>query len=1089
MGAPPPVAEEISTVPDDFRVTVRDQGDVERDLDSRVTAALREQDDKRDQARINKLQESLAKLEGQRQSQEAKLGGHVNAYQQRKIRDEIDKLHAKIVQTTSDIAVFQGRIDQRGQETDAAPADEGQSGHKLPGETRHQFLIRTGKITPFAKVGGPRPRELEGDLAEAIMDEEEDAAEKNLDETAQEEPQSHQVLRRPGFEEASTEHSSSSDGKAGRRRKKRTTRNGESDDSADFELTSDSVEEEAASDNEHMPSTSRKRKRKQPKRTEANLVNMERIDDGNEAQYQKRLKDWAERRWRARRQKRRIAGGHSVESDDEQEEWFKPSPDHDDLAIAEGLRVPGDIAPSLFSYQKTGIQWLAELFSQNVGGILGDEMGLGKTIQIIAFIATLHYSGRLVKPVIVVAPATVLRQWVNEFHKWWPALRVSVLHSSGSGMVNISREDDSPDEGSSYRSSRSRSGRKIVRRIEKDGGILVTTYSGLQIYADDLVDIEWEYAVLDEGHKIRNPNAEITITCKELNTPNRIVLTGTPIQNNLTELWSLFDFVYPMRLGNLVQFQQQFEVPIKHGGYATATALQVEIAEKTAEALKEAISHYLLQRLKVDVAADLPPKTEQVYYCHLTTAQIEEYRRYINSDECAAILAGRLQSFAGTRILGTICNHPDLLDDRLAKQPGYDYGSPTKSGKLRVAIYKLEEFKRDGHKTLIFSQRRSVLSLFETVLRKMGGFSFLQMDGRTPIDQRQSLIDRFNNDPSIDVFLLTTHVGGLGVNLTGASRIIIYDPDWNPSVDVQARERAWRLGQTKPVHIIRLVTEGTIEDTIYHRQVYKQLLTNKVLKDPKQRASLELSGLNDLFTLVLPSDTKSDVSNKSRLLQGAEVDVRDGHTDAPVARVEDYDPSTVDTEQDKRIVDNLFAHQVANIYDHDAVMNGKKKIQADRGMNRAEANRLGRMAKAHLDRSGREAQLVRPGEVTWTGERGTAGRPGVRNGGPNSSAVLNVLANRRGAAGRASAGSSGTASPRTGVVTPLTRQDFRKMIKDFMTAHQGKVPSAMLIQHFNRFCTNPPSQKEVFLAALKSVATLTTHRSAGKSIWHLNSAT
>jgi DNA excision repair protein ERCC-6 len=275
--------------------------------------------------------------------------------------------------------------------------------------------------------------------------------------------------------------------------------------------------------------------------------------------------------------------------------------------------------------------------------------------------------------------------------------------------------------------------------------------------------------------------------------------------------------------------------------------------------------------------------------------------------------------------------------------------------------------------------------------------------------------------------------------------------------------------------------------------VYKQLLTNKVLKDPKQRASLELSGLNDLFTLVLPSDNKSGTVNKSKFLQGAEVDVQDASTDAAeategdaIVKIENYTPDTAEMERDKRIVDNIFAHQVANVYDHDAVMNGKKKIQADRGMNRMEAHRLGRIAKAHLDRSGREAQLVRPGEVTWTGERGTAGRPGVRSGGPSSSAVLNLLASRRGHNGGDSASSSGAATPSPGTPAPLSRQDFKKMIKDFITAHQGKVPSAMLIQHFNRFCKHPPSQKDVFLAALKSVATLTTHRSAGKSIWQLN---
>lgn len=199
-------------------------------------------------------------------------------------------------------------------------------------------------------------------------------------------------------------------------------------------------------------------------------------------------------------------------------------------------------------------------------------------MQAIAFVAALHYTKKLDKPVIVVVPATVMQQWVNEFHRWWPPLRVSILHSSGSGMVNVAEDDDDED----YPGDRTNrdAAERIVRRVAKHGHVLVTTYAGLNTYGEQLLSLEWGYAILDEGHRIRTPNANVTYQAKCLNTPHRLILSGTPIQNNLTELWSLFDFIFPMRLGTLVNFRQQFEIPIKMGGHANATNLAVMTAEK-----------------------------------------------------------------------------------------------------------------------------------------------------------------------------------------------------------------------------------------------------------------------------------------------------------------------------------------------------------------------------------------------------------------------------------------------------------------------------------------------------------------------------
>lgn len=385
-----PSTGDTTTGNGDLGVTVRNQEDIERDMNSKVRAAIRAQDDERDQARINKLQTSLNKLNDQRDALVQKRAGHINAYQDRKLRDEIEKLDPRIAQVKNDIQVFEDRINQRDQDAEVAAeqAEQGTSG-RLPSETRQQFLIRTGKITPFAKIGGPRP--MHGDLADAIIDAEEDAAEKELNKGNDDEPQSHQILRRPGFEEASDTGPPSSDAAPGPRRprkKRRVQRQDAGADSDDFQP--EGASEDGASSDAHSvsdedeaprrPAKKRKLGKSKGSKTEkADVIDLAGIDDGNEAHFQQRLADWVKRRSKARRQRRREATGVDGDSGDEEEEWFKLSPDHEDFVVSDDLRTPGDIAPSLFSYQKTGIQWLAELYKQGVGGILGDEMGLGKT--------------------------------------------------------------------------------------------------------------------------------------------------------------------------------------------------------------------------------------------------------------------------------------------------------------------------------------------------------------------------------------------------------------------------------------------------------------------------------------------------------------------------------------------------------------------------------------------------------------------------------------------------------------------------------------------------------------------------------------
>ncbi|ESZ99345.1 putative DNA repair and recombination protein RAD26 [Sclerotinia borealis F-4128] len=1080
---------------------VRNQDDLERDITNQANLVMIEQEDQRDQKRIEKVKSSIEKLESQKNIQERRL--HTlsnNPLMRQRCADEISRIRAEISDFKKDITDIQKRIGERHQYDDNHPeADAVGGSRRMPNESQREFLIRTGKITPFQRTSDAATDLVQSALTDALMDAENKGGVSEPG-NAEAEPRSHQNLRLPGFGDVSDNTTNTTEDEFGLRpRKKRRLVNSAStdvspparsssadDDAFTPEHLADEVEElddENEEDEEDALMTARTSTKKRSKPGSARTdeaQSLAGIDDGNEDMYQARLASWVGKRSAARRQHLE----HNPENEEDaaaenswEKEWFKPCPGQPDHQFENGLKLPGDIFPALFDYQKTGVQWLSELYNQQVGGIIGDEMGLGKTIQIISFLAALHYSKKLTKPIIVVAPATVLRQWVNEFHRWWPALRVSILHSSGSGMLNMKNEgrlEDEEDEilygQPTKKAPKSQKlAQKIVDRVVKHGHVLVTTYAGLQTYSDTLINVDWDYAVLDEGHKIRNPNTAVTIYCKELRTPNRVILSGTPMQNGLIELWSLFDFVFPMRLGTLVNFRQSFEVPIKIGGYANATNLQVLTATKCAETLKDAISPYLLQRLKVDVAADLPKKSEQVLFCKLTRPQRDAYEMFLSSDDMKSILNHSRQSLYGIDILRKICNHPDLLDKRLKTRPDYKWGNGNKSGKMQVVKALLQMWKGYGHKTLLFSQGVQMLDILEEFVKKLGGFNYLRMDGGTAIKDRQTLVDQFNNDPDIHVFLLTTKVGGLGVNLTGANRVIIFDPDWNPSTDVQARERAWRLGQKKEVTIYRLMTAGTIEEKIYHRQIFKQFLTNKILKDPKQRQTFAMKDLYDLFTL---GDQEGGTTETGEMFKGTEVQFSktsspstqgDSESDlrnlAGVAELEQFnDPSEEkekESNDESRLMEGIFARSgVHSALEHDQIINGKRKIAADRGMIEREAKRIAAESATALRRAGEAARSIAPGTVTWTGEYGSAGRPtNVRRGaGPSSSSVLSSLANRQGLNQPSSSGSSRTATPDRPV--GHQRHDFAKMIVEFIKRMGGSVPSQSVVNHFDRYCTS-----------------------------------
>ncbi|KAG5483190.1 hypothetical protein CUR178_04768 [Leishmania enriettii] len=553
----------------------------------------------------------------------------------------------------------------------------------------------------------------------------------------------------------------------------------------------------------------------------------------------------------------------------------------EEVTLLPCVRMDAAIYNRLLDYQQEGLLWLLALHSRRSGGILGDEMGLGKTIQVAAMINALHHSCMLRGPVLIVAPMTVLRQWLAELHRWAPYVRACVMHdSSGSDATRES----------------------LLQSVQGTPAVVITTYAAMRAHCGLLQRTGFQYVILDEGHKISNPEAAATLAAKSFTTPHRLILSGSPIQNSLKELWCLFDFVRPGLLGTMNRFIEEFEMPIAQSRNVRASPLALATAVECAKTLQAHIAPYLLRRLKRQVNTSLPPKYERVLRVPLTDEQLDQYLRVLCSPAVQRLFAQtvmygsryggldrdgrdsagslhvagpranmasrrnnsglRLESFRLMNQLRQICNHADIYavqrgadeEDRMllgrrgaaaelssgsVRRPGqhrsFRSNNPVNllgSGKLNALLMMLKEWQAFGHRVLVFSQTRMMLDIIENMCEQQA-YSYIRMDGATNGHHRQELMDRFNEDDSIFVALLTTRVGGIGVNLIGADRVVIFDPDWNPITDVQARERAWRIGQKREVCVYRLITSGSVEESILRRQLAKMYVTDKVLKDPE----------------------------------------------------------------------------------------------------------------------------------------------------------------------------------------------------------------------------------------------------------------
>lgn len=662
----------------------------------------------------------------------------------------------------------------------------------------------------------------------------------------------------------------------------------------------------------------------------------------------------------------------------------------DDVQVAEGLRCPRWLWEALYPYQHLCVQWLWGLHREKLGGILADEMGLGKTIQIIAYLAVLHHSGVLqgmrvqntslgtasapsTGGVLIVCPATLISQWRNELHLWYPPLRVCVMH-----QVDIQDR------------------KECIRVASTEQGVLITSYETMRIAHEELLEATWTIVILDEGQKIRNPNASVTMASKRFSTPHRIVLSGSPIQNNLQELWSIFDFICPGRLGTLPVFLEEFAQPIESGNLVGANQTRVAAAYQCALALRELTLPCILRRTKAEVidVLRLPHKQEQVLFCHLTPEQYQVYVDFLQTEQVRKALASSHDrkvagaAFFAIGVLRKLCNHPDLLlrgaDAELQPPDMFNY---ERSGKMKVLSEIMKCWKSEGHRPLIFVQTIQMLEVIQQWLTAQG-YTHLRIDGKTPVKRRLKMIEEFNGNESLFAMLLTTRVGGVGLNIVGADRVIIFDPDWNPMTDVQARERTWRIGQKRDVAVYRLVLTGTVEEKIYQRQVYKHFLAQKVLTDPRQRQFFKWNDLADLFDVppVPPNfnpeemaKLKEKYKNLFRKLDRERADDEDEYTVETtevmksISELPTTDPhqTTKDmAEEHNTILQTLYdTNGIKASFNHDKV----EQPLLDRKIVRDGANMIAERALAALKKSARERASHHISEPTWTGSAGMAG--------------------------------------------------------------------------------------------------------------------
>ena len=483
---------------------------------------------------------------------------------------------------------------------------------------------------------------------------------------------------------------------------------------------------------------------------------------------------------------------------------------------------PPFIQGTMRDYQIAGLNWLISLHENGISGILADEMGLGKTLQTIAFLGYLRHIMGITGPHLVTVPKSTLDNWKREFEKWTPEVNVLVLQGAKEERHQLIND----------------------RLVDENFDVCITSYEMILREKAHLKKFAWEYIIIDEAHRIKNEESSLAQVIRMFNSRNRLLITGTPLQNNLHELWALLNFLLPDVFGDSEAFDQWFSG-------------QDRDQDTVVQQLHRVLRPFLLRRVKSDVEKSLLPKKEINVYIGMSEMQVKWYQKILEKDIDAVNGAGGKRE-SKTRLLNIVmqlrkcCNHPYLFE---GAEPGPPYTTDEhliyNAGKMVVLDKLLKRIQKQGSRVLIFSQMSRLLDILEDycVFR---GYKYCRIDGSTAHEDRIAAIDEYNK-PGSDkfIFLLTTRAGGLGINLTTADIVILYDSDWNPQADLQAMDRAHRIGQTKQVVVYRFVTDNAIEEKVLERAAQKLRLDQLVIQQGRaQVAAKAAANKDELLSMI-----------------------------------------------------------------------------------------------------------------------------------------------------------------------------------------------------------------------------------------------
>ena len=512
---------------------------------------------------------------------------------------------------------------------------------------------------------------------------------------------------------------------------------------------------------------------------------------------------------------------------EEERSWVHVSAGEGMQKILDGLREPGGLdavelggglQATLRPYQRVGVAWLRFLSTLGLGACLADDMGLGKTIQVLALLLC-DRRGKPVRqrrPSLLVVPASLLGNWRSEAERFSPSLKLTFLHPAETDRQTLEKISHDP-----------------ARRL-RETDLAITTYS-MVTRQDWLTRLDWRFVILDEAQAIKNPSARQAKAVKKLPAQARIVLTGTPVENRLGDLWSLFDFLNPGLLGSASVFK------------SFVKSMQAREHDRFAP-LRQLVGPYILRRLKTDrtVIADLPEKIETLRYCNLTRTQVKLYEQTVrqmrSALDSADGMARRGLVLRTLMRLKQICNHPS----QLSGDGGY---RPADSGKFLRLGELCEELALRQEKALIFTQFREIIDPLADHLTSVFGRPGLVLHGGTSVKKRKDVVARFQDDGGPPFFILSLKAGGTGLNLTAASHVIHFDRWWNPAVENQATDRAFRIGQKRNVLVHKFVTRGTIEERIDELIAEKRQLADEILADGGEVKLTELAD-DELMRLV-----------------------------------------------------------------------------------------------------------------------------------------------------------------------------------------------------------------------------------------------